>query len=612
MLTSISILQSLAATILTLISQNKVAIVITCATSAPLLLALYNYRASIKRHLEEIEVNAGISKVIRNKHADVSTMSNRVVCMELNPAFVRANADWQMMSFGEYLSQLEPADKNSPFNQIFYQKELEVLIGKLLLNKLGNTYGAALLPLLGVGSAAGSIAGISNNISRFIAKSVLAEDKAAVDPLQFGLSLMEITSGINLYQKGSTHHIDVSPIQYLNRGEKGWGDLAYDSGNEEFPMVFDLKDFNKYVLGMEDRIREKEREYDPLDKSFPPPTPISERLLPGLCLGKGGLEYSHTKREGNEHRLLCLLLNKLSHNYYKLACKQKLEDCFTVLCGNKTCYFPEQLLQALVECGHEIEVCPRVMTTNFGIQLCVKEDDGSFTSIPTTLFLLTGVERPSNGKPAYFGAPHGGMDVRIRGPIIGKTKQAYLQFYVAISGLCSFHPDEDQDTPWAAKSTLAEPYNDKDMIRAVRMCALVAVTFNRIATELNLPFGGYGVLGMCNDSSTIIDFALRGKTNAYPLLSTGRYLGYIVASLIKLKEELDSSSCSELRPVAQDILCLIKSAGNMPSDLHITPASLINLADRYDNSYGVEVFQATVEAKDILNAMAKGAREYFS
>lgn len=353
-------------------------------------------------------------------------------------------------------------------------------------------------------------------------------------------------------------------------------------------------------------------EYDPLDRSFPPPVPINERLLPGLFLGKGGLKLTHTKRESNEHRLLCLLLNKLSHNYYKLSQKESLENCFAVLCDGKKCYFPEQLLQALVDCGHKVEVCPRVITTNFGLQLCVREEDNSFTSIPTTLFLLTGVERPKDSQPCYFGAPHGGMDVRISGPIIGKTKEAWIQFYVAITGLCGFYPDEDQDTPWAAKTSLAEPYDSKDMVRAVQMCALTAVTFNRIASEKNLPFGGYGALGMCNDSSTLIDFALRGKTNAYPLLSTGRYLSHIVNYFIKLKEELSVSHHPKLlKPVGENLICLIKSAGNLPSDLHITPASIIDLAKRYNKSYGVEIFQGTVDAKAILNSMADGAREYF-
>lgn len=177
-------------------------------------------------------------------------------------------------------------------------------------------------------------------------KSVLSKDKAA-DPLQFGLSLMEITSALNLYQKGTSQTVDVTPLEYLARGEKGWDDLSFYMGDGSFPMVFDVDtDFHNYVSKMEERVREKEGNYDPFDKNFPPPLPINERLLPGLCLGKGGLKCTHDKRECIQHRLICVLLNKLAHNYYKLS--QKLEDCFIAVCGGKKCVFPEQLLQALI------------------------------------------------------------------------------------------------------------------------------------------------------------------------------------------------------------------------------------------------------------------------
>eukprot|EP01083_Nonionella_stella_P243397 848156_1 len=134
------------------------------------------------------------------------------------------------------------------------------------------------------------------------------------------------------------------------------------------------------------------------------------------------------------------------------------------------------------------------------------------------------------------------------------------------------------------------------------MCAVVSITFSRIATELNLPFGGYGILGMCNDSSTLIDFALRGKTDAYPLLSTGRYLNHIVAYLIKLKDELseNSGAGTKLQPIINDIMCLIKSTSKLPSDLHISPATLIGTSERYDKSYGYPCFQGTAYAKAIL------------
>lgn len=441
--------------ILGLFDGSKLALLVTLACLlAPPLYYLYRYRSSIKKRLKEIEKNLSLVKVVRNKNANIE--KNRVICMELDPAFIKENPDWKMMSFGEYLSQLEPAEQ-SGFNHLFLQKELEITIGKFLLDTLGKTYGAAILPILGAGSVAGSIAGISNNISKFLAKCILSDDKEAgdaFDPMSFDMSLMEVVSFVNLYQKVATPGDDgLTPLEYLSRGENAFGDLSYDMDDGEFPNTFDLSDFEKYVKMMEERILEKEGKYDPNDRSFPAPTLINERLLPGLHLGKGDLKYTHTKREGIEHRLICVLLNKLSYNYYKISLGgSKVEDCFKVVSNGKQCLFPEDLIQALVDCGHTVEVCPRVILTNFGVQLCLKEDDGSFTHIPTAVLLRTGIERTADRKAAYFAAPHGGMDVNISGPLIGKgSRPAWLQFYVSIGGLCCFHPDEDQDAPWAAK-----------------------------------------------------------------------------------------------------------------------------------------------------------------
>ena len=68
--------QSLPADILALIRENKLALAVTfVCLSAPLLLYIYRYRASIKKHLKEIEANASISKVIRNKKPAQAALS---------------------------------------------------------------------------------------------------------------------------------------------------------------------------------------------------------------------------------------------------------------------------------------------------------------------------------------------------------------------------------------------------------------------------------------------------------------------------------------------------------------------------------------------------------
>lgn len=624
---------------LILSTSNLVILSTLACLSATIAYSLFRYRVEIKEKLKEIEKSVALVRVVRSKNMTIKK-KNRIVCMELDTNFVKSNPDWKMMSFGEYLSQLEPAEENNAFNQLFLQQELNIIIGKFLLDTLGSTYGAALLPMLGVGSVATSIAAVSSAISNFVAKSILddggqesdgggggdQEEKygrnnaTAHDAMSFDLSLMELISFVNLHQKVNT--IDdkkqKTPLERLRLGENVDGDLAYDlDDGASFPTSFDLdSEFIKYVSIMEGRILKKEGKYDPNDRSFPPSVPINERLLPGLHLGKGDLQNTHTKREGIEHRLLCVLLNKLCHNFHKISLQHvKVEDCFKVICNGQTCIFPEELIQALIDCGHSIEICPRVILSNFGMQLCVKEDDGSFTYIPTTLIMRTGFERSTDNKPVYFCSPHGGLDLNIKGPIIGRRGPlpCWIQFYVSIGGLTCFHPDEDQFAPWAAKTSLAEIYSHDDTIRAIRMCAIIAVVFSRIATDMKLPFGGYGVLGMCNDSATLIDFAIRGKTMSYPLLSTGRFLIHIVSYLAKLKDEFmalrGTLKDEKLDHIVFDATSLIKSTSRLPSDLHISPSTLIDTSARYDSSYSLSVFQCTADAKVILREMADVAKE---
>jgi hypothetical protein len=141
----------------------------------------------------------------------------------------------------------------------------------------------------------------------------------------------------------------------------------------------------------------------------------------------------------------------------------------------------------------------------------------------------------------------------------------------------------------------------------------VAVTFSQIATEFDLPFGGYGILGMCNDSATMIDYALRGTTRAYPLLSTGRYLNHVVQYIEMLMLGISNNkltSVPNLTHAIEDIHCLLQGTSQLPSDLHISPSTLISTSERHNATYGIPLFQNTVEAKLILNEMATFAKKY--
>lgn len=206
------------------------------------------------------------------------------------------------------------------------------------------------------------------------------------------------------------------------------------------------------------------------------------------------------------------MFTKLSYNYLAVEQHGETANLFKVCYNGHESTFPDEFVQALERNGHTIQVCPRSTITTFGIAACVKEDDGSWTNIPIAFFFRTGFE-DRNGKPAYFAAPHGGLDMKIRGPLVGEGNNCDIQFYVAIEGLCGWHSNHNADVPWIRAVATTDVYSGDMALRAVRMAGLLGVTFNALATEvrkstsllvliwptslpnikhsqMNLPFGG--------------------------------------------------------------------------------------------------------------------------
>ena len=120
-------------------------------------------------------------------------------------------------------------------------------------------------------------------------------------------------------------------------------------------------------------------------------------------------------------RLLSIILNRLGSNYYKRL--NGLDDrIFSVQMSeddNEVITTPGAFIEALIKSGHNVEAVPTTHLTTFGVNLCVKEDDGSWSNIPLAAFLESGYEdKESRMAPAAM--PHSGIDVFISGPLAGK------------------------------------------------------------------------------------------------------------------------------------------------------------------------------------------------
>eukprot|EP00980_Cylindrotheca_fusiformis_P007693 scaffold1624_cov105-Cylindrotheca_fusiformis.AAC.4 len=624
---------------------------------------ILRYRLIIRKRLKQMEQRYQKGLVYR----DASKLSDppRIRFLELDPSLVhkdRNGNSCRMMSLGQYLSQLRVIeDEDDTVNKgtpDILKKEFQAFLGSYLLSTLGPRIGPAVLPLMGISKVDSWLTSFAGSIASWIAAHIVMgkiQDKEN-NPIDYDVAgtipftIGEIVNLTNINQKmtsyGSSN--EVTALEKMKQGETTYS-IKFDpdavdrneesSGTPEEKHAFNSPDEDKEdlipspfivddhlkqaILKMEAKIKSSENEdYDPEDRSFPPPTPLNKRLLPDLHVGWGSAKCSHSKREILLNRLVSVLLNKLSYNYYLVENGATPESLFSVHLGGEQCQFPDEFIQALLDTKHKIEVCPRSTVTTFGFGVCVKEEDESFTNIPLGLFLRTGLEG-QNGDPLFFGAKHGGMDLSIRGPLIDniieskdqKPGKCDVQFYVSLDGMCCWNSNHNPEVPWIDQVPTSPVYSETEALAAVRTTGLLAVAFNAIATEMNLPFGGYGILGVCNDSAALVDVAIRKETNLYPLISTERYLWHTVRRLVRLQtslEEADSKTSHDLKPALTDIRNLVSAASNMESDIHSNPSKLQNAKRRYDVSYPTSIFRLTSKSKEMLQSESDKYQKYIN
>mmetsp|Transcript_39929 Transcript_39929/g.96341 ORF Transcript_39929/g.96341 Transcript_39929/m.96341 type:complete len:140 (+) Transcript_39929:456-875(+) len=124
---------------------------------------------------------------------------------------------------------------------------------------------------------------------------------------------------------------------------------------------------------------------------------------------------------------------------------------------------------------------------------------------------------------------------------------------------------------------------------------------------MNLPFGGYGILGVCNDSAALVDMAVRGATNLYPLISTERFLWHTLRRLARmqtnLKAQTKTAASRTITPsekLLEDVASLIHATSEMDSDIHSKPSRLFDALRRYYACYPKSIFQLTSKTKAML------------
>ena len=362
--------------------------------------------------------------------------------------------------------------------------------------------------------------------------------------------------------------------------------------------------------------------YDPWScRMQPPPKLIDERFFPDLYLGYGDdVSCTHNQRQILYNRLISTLLNRLAYNrHIEMTTTTAVTNAnvssvvspkyFTVQISteqNNDIQQPCDLIQALIESGHTVVTSIQTQPTTFGMALCVKEEAvGSettqWTNIPFGYFLQTGLS-DRHGKEAYVCLPHSGLSLKIsNGPILrhhrNNSATINVQHYMAIEGLCGWHSNHCANVPWIRSITCPDTIRQNhDTLESIRIATWQAIVTNTVGTKYDLPYGGYGLTGVCNDSAAQIECAISPNgttTHIYPLSFQGKFAMYtlrmaneIRRTLLKRHGGSDSSASNKIDQFGiddiQSIDHLIRAIISLPSDTNTAPISdMIHQCQRY-------------------------------
>jgi hypothetical protein len=299
-------------------------------------------------------------------------------------------------------------------------------------------------------------------------------------------------------------------------------DALADGGKnlpEQFP-VFTVAELNSLMRKVGELARAKEATGPPpatepvkeplgIPTGKPPRKPLAalRELAPGLTRGFAS-DPERSKTHADSERLADVL-NTLALN------EPGRPPRFSIDLGKESVSWPAELTKALERTGHKLVVRDVRYFANFGnLQYKGRE-------VATPLWLDTGI--PVGEKHTLLvPATHSQHELVVTGP----TVNAVVVYYFGTDGQASFRPMPMKVQSWVG-GRVAHTYEGEQVQEVVRL----AGAFRRVIQDKHrrypgLPFNGYYALGVCNDSTALIELALTRKATLYPLVrDVGLYAG---------------------------------------------------------------------------------------
>jgi hypothetical protein len=326
------------------------------------------------------------------------------------------------------------------------------------------------------------------------------------------------------------------------------------------------------------------------EDSVPAKEALIHPVFPGLHFGNGGLRQVYNQKDVMVNSIMSVVCNRLMANaLIGSSFGDNVEGRFEVQVESdqfkRTVTTLEDLMEALEDCGHTVDLRMTSNITSMGVGMCVKDANGdsTFAQIPLAYPLATGLVYRKNQlhKEAVTLMTHGAMFLRVRGPIAN----FHLEWCLNVTGTTSFQPVQGPARPWQQDSMASVKHasnilNTKEGRKnAFRYSTVISVVTNCTADLDHVVIGGYGYLGVCLDSVAAIQQALTGECTLYPLFLGGAAKMSVLDMYRRLREEVKARTGHEWEYSGESIV-LSKAIRELPCDILTEPTDVAATAQR--------------------------------
>jgi len=321
------------------------------------------------------------------------------------------------------------------------------------------------------------------------------------------------------------------------------------------------------------------------DVDAPRPKSEMKELAPGLF--QGDLPSALSDQQVKRNRVLAEVFGRLSNN-------TSLPDAekFSVTHNGQQFTKLDDFAKALQADGYEVNVSFEQRVANFSnLKTTVPgSNPPKYLDVPAPLMIKTGL-KDALGKEAVVPAVHSEMVISIKaGPNArGPKFDADLKFYQGVSGTGFFPCHVNADPSWCGKSKQGEVSGAK-ALQAISVAGAFTDLVNTTAKEKNLYADGYGMTGVCNDSVAVVQQAVTGHADAYPLLMKDEILYGALKERLSDANKADDPSFKAIR----------KAMRELPSDVHHNESQKRRALASLPWAAGREPFASSEEARRIL------------